>query len=1105
MLLNKILRAGDAKTMRRIEKLADAVDILEPTYKGMSDDELKSCTQDFKNRLESGEEADHLIPETFAVAREASRRVLGKFPYRVQIIGGIALHLGNIAEMATGSGKALPEHAKIPTPAGWKTAGEIKVGDLLFSRTGQPTTVLGVYPQGRHRTYRLTLEGGRHVECNSEHLWAVHTSIDDLSSVDVLTTQEIVDRGGEGKFLLPATCAAEHAESQEILDPYEHGLNIGSWDTSSFLANYGSIQQRWEIVSGVAESCYKIFVDTSTGSPAYSVGLRLPSPEFVPVVTSLFYSLALPVKLKGDNELVFNFSPTIIDYLLGGNKIAPQFLSAPPERILSIVETSSFDEHVCFSVDNPEHIFLAGDYVPTHNTLTAVAPTYLNSLTGKGVHVVTTNDYLASTQQKDMGRVYSYLGVSSSVILNSYTPEQRREAYKSDITYGTNNEFGFDYLRDNLVKNKADKVQRGHNFIIVDEADSILIDDAKTPLIISGAPDENGSQATKWFTTFADFAEKMRRNRDYEVDFKKKTINILEPALDKVEDWLGIDNLYFESNSFLVSFLYNSIKAKELFRNGYEYIVRDKEVLIVDPSTGRTMPGRRYSDGLHQALEAKEKVPVQPESITTSSITLQSYVGLYDKVAGMTGTAYSEAAELMDIYGLGVIQVPNHRPLQRVEHEDSMFINENQKYDALLRDIVDRHKKGQPILIGTASVEKSERVSRELSRAGIKHEVLNANNHAREAAIIAQAGRKGAVTVATNMAGRGTDILLGGNPEFDAKILAENSGIDPVAESQKYNEFLQDAENRLSDEYASLKEEVMTLGGLYVVGTERHESRRIDDQLRGRSGRQGDPGESKFYLSLDDHLVERFGGSLVQSLKRLDPETEISSKTVSKIVRNVQGQIKEQDAEQRKNSMKYDEALSLQRESVYRDRDMILESESPLVLMRQLVAKAFDDLITSQVALKIGQRDIGSFFAEVKKIYSPGISPQEMLEEYGDIDDWDMSEVVGQFKEDCLNMIGEAEESIGKERLESIARTSLLYGYDSNYPLHLASLDYLKQGIGLRALAQKNPVHEYLEESNKLYSDFMKEVRFTSVHNFFDRCQQLRKVSGSFLSRVAVA
>ena len=564
-------------------------------------------------------------------------------------------------------------------------------------------------------------------------------------------------------------------------------------------------------------------------------------------------------------------------------------------------------------------------------TLVATLPAYLNALAGKGVHVVTVNDYLAKRDAEWMGRVHRFLGLEVGVILAQMTPEERRKQYAADITYGTNNEFGFDYLRDNMAWGLEECVQRGHHFAIVDEVDSILIDEARTPLIISGPAE----QSARWYTEFAKIAPRLRKSEeeddegDYEVDEKKRTVGVLESGVEKVEDWLGIDNLYESVNTPLVSFLNNALKAKELYKRDKDYVVMNGEVLIVDEFTGRILHGRRYNEGMHQAIEAKEGVQIKDENQTLATITLQNYFRLYEKLAGMTGTAHDRGErvppDLQARRGADPDQQADD-PGRRVR--PGLPDGAGQVRRACVDDIVERHEAGQPVLVGTMSVEKSEILSRLLKRRGVPHEVLNAKNHEREAAIIAQAGRKGAVTVATNMAGRGTDIMLGGNPEFVADLELHQRGLSPVETPEDYEAAWPEALEKAKRAVAEEHEEVVALGGLYVLGTERHESRRIDNQLRGRSGRQGDPGESRFYLSLEDDLMRMFNADKVAHFMewlKTPPEVPIESKAVSRSIRSAQTQVEQQNFEIRKDVLKYDDVLNRQRKVIYGERREVLE------------------------------------------------------------------------------------------------------------------------------------------------------------------------------------
>ena len=627
-------------------------------------------------------------------------------------------------------------------------------------------------------------------------------------------------------------------------------------------------------------------------------------------------------------------------------------------------------------------------------TLVSTLPAYLNALSGKGVHVVTVNDYLAERDSEWMGRIHRFLGLKVGVILANMSPAERKMAYAADITYGTNNEFGFDYLRDNMAWTLEDCVQRGHNFAIIDEADSILIDEARTPLIISGPADK----ATKWYQEMAIISSKLTRESHYEVDEKKRTVGLLEAGVTKVEELLGIENLYESVNTPLIGYINNALRAKELFKRDRDYVIMNGELLIVDEHTGRMLQGRRYNEGLHQALEAKEKVEIQDENQTLATITLQNYFRLYEKLSGMTGTAMTEAAELLQIYKLGVIPIPTNRPMQRLDQSDLIYKTEAGKFDAVTDDIVNRHKKGQPVLVGTVSVEKSEEVSAHLRKRGIPHEVLNAKQHEREAAIVARAGKIGAVTVATNMAGRGTDIMLGGNPEFMADFEIQKRGINPVEDPEGYEKAWPQELAKQKSIVAKEHEQVVALGGLYVLGTERHESRRIDNQLRGRSGRQGDPGESRFYLSLQDELMRRFNSGLVErflSAAGLPEDTPIESKMVSNAIKSAQTQVESLNFEMRKNVLKYDDVMNRQREVVYRERREVLEGRDLQEQIKEFISDTVVAYITSATAEGFAEEwDWDKLFTALHALYPISFSKEDLVNEFGSIEKIDADQLL---------------------------------------------------------------------------------------------------------------
>ncbi|CAL9511749.1 Protein translocase subunit SecA [Streptomyces sp. enrichment culture] len=731
-------------------------------------------------------------------------------------------------------------------------------------------------------------------------------------------------------------------------------------------------------------------------------------------------------------------------------------------------------------------------------TLVGTLPAYLNALSGDGVHIVTVNDYLAERDSEMMGRVHKFLGLNVGCILASMTPAQRREMYACDITYGTNNEFGFDYLRDNMAWSKDELVQRGHNFAIVDEVDSILIDEARTPLIISGPAD----QATKWYGDFAKLVKRLKRGEpgnplkgieetgDYDVDEKKRTVAIHEAGVAKVEDWLGIDNLYESVNTPLVGYLNNAIKAKELFKKDKDYVVIDGEVMIVDEHTGRILAGRRYNEGMHQAIEAKEGVEIKDENQTLATITLQNFFRLYNKLSGMTGTAMTEAAEFHQIYKLGVVPIPTNKPMIRKDQSDLIYRTEVAKFEAVVDDIEEKHRKGQPILVGTTSVEKSEYLSQQLSKRGIQHEVLNAKHHEREAQIVAQAGRKGAVTVATNMAGRGTDIKLGGNPEDLAEAELRQRGLDPEEHIEEWAAALPEALKRAEEAVKAEKEEVERLGGLYVLGTERHESRRIDNQLRGRSGRQGDPGESRFYLSLGDDLMRLFKAQMVErvmSMANVPDDVPIENKMVTRAIASAQSQVEQQNFETRKNVLKYDEVLNRQREVIYGERRRVLEGED----LHEQIQHFMNDTIDAYVQAETSEGfpedwDLDRLWGAFKQLYPVSVTIEELEEAAGDRAGLTAEFIAESIKDDIQRQYEAREAQLGSEIMRELERRVVLSVLDRKWREHLYEMDYLQEGIGLRAMAQKDPLVEYQREGFDMFQAMMDGIKEESVGYLFN-------------------
>jgi preprotein translocase subunit SecA len=822
--VDRLMRAGEGKTLKKLERIAAQVNAIEDSYGSMTDDELRALTDEYRSRYADGESLDDLLPEAFATVREASKRVLGQRHYDVQIMGGAALHLGNIAEMRTGEGK----------------------------------------------------------------------------------------------------------------------------------------------------------------------------------------------------------------------------------------------------------------------TLVSTLPAYLNALAGKGVHVVTVNDYLAERDSAWMGRVHKFLGLEVGCILSNMQKDQRRAAYGADITYGTNNEFGFDYLRDNMAWEADELVQRGHYFAVIDEVDSILIDEARTPLIISGPADA----PTKWYVEFSRIAKRLTIDEDYEVDEKKRTVGILEAGVEKVEDFIGIENLYEPVNTHLVGYLNNSLKAKELFKRDKDYVVMNGEVLIVDEHTGRMLAGRRYNEGMHQAIEAKEGVEIKRENQTLATITLQNFFRLYDKLGGMTGTAMTEAAEFQQIYTLGVVPIPTNRDMVRIDQPDLIYRTAAAKYSAVIEDIVERHKKGQPVLVGTTSVESSEDVSQMLRRSGVPHEVLNAKYHEREAAIVAQAGRRGAVTVATNMAGRGTDIMLGGNAEAMAEADLAQRGIDRVNTPEEFAAAWDDALEKTKRAVEAEHDEVAELGGLYVVATERHESRRIDNQLRGRSGRQGDPGESRFYLSLEDDLLRLFNAAAIDGfLTRFNvpDDVPIEAKMVTNAIRSAQTQVESQNFEIRKNVLKYDEVLNRQRLVIYGERREVLEGADLEEQMRGFLNDVVDDYVTAETSAGYAEQwDLDQLWKAFQTLYPISVTVDELSEAAGgELDDLQPEFLAEEIKADAQKAYDAREAELGAPVMRELERKVVLSVLDRKWREHLYEMDYLQEGIGLRALAQKDPVVEYQREGFDLFTAMMEAIKEESASLVF--------------------
>ena len=701
-------------------------------------------------------------------------------------------------------------------------------------------------------------------------------------------------------------------------------------------------------------------------------------------------------------------------------------------------------------------------------TLVSALPAYLNGLTGKGVHIITVNDYLATRDMEWMGQIHEWLGLSTGLIIpDNYDWEFKRLQYHADITWGTNNEFGFDYLRDNMAMTAEERTQRPFNYAIVDEVDSILIDEARTPLIISGQI----ADAAKLYYRFASIVRGLTRDVDYEVDEEKRTVSPLEAGIERVEKALGLDNLYDDVSTNFVHQLGVALKAKELYRRDKEYLVGDGQVKIVDEFTGRVLEGRRWSEGLHQAVEAKEGVRIKEENQTLATVTLQNYFRLYPKLSGMTGTAQTEAAELMGTYNLQVVPIPTHRPVIRRDEADLIYKGEDGKFGAVVDDIVERNAIGQPVLVGTISVEKSETLSRLLDKRGVRHEVLNAKQHTREAEIVAQAGRLSSVTVATNMAGRGVDILLGGFPDGMARKDCTAEGLEPDSEEfeARFTELLPKYEAQCKAE----GDEVREAGGLFVLGTERHESRRIDNQLRGRAGRQGDPGGSRFYLSLEDELMRIFATGAIQMVmgKNWPDELPIEARMVTKAIERAQNTVEARNGEIRKNVLKYDEVMNQQRKVVYQLRDQVLDGDDLSERAVEALAEAVDGVISSHCGDFAEDWDIDALQTEIQTYWPAQVTPEQLAGVATSDEMYDL--LMG----DATTHYAGREEEVGPEGMREVERQVMLRIIDQKWREHLREMDHLEDGIGLRAMGQKDPLTEWQREGFQMFEQLMGTVQ----------------------------
>ena len=762
-------------------------------------------------------------------------------------------------------------------------------------------------------------------------------------------------------------------------------------------------------------------------------------------------------------------------------------------------------------------------------TLVATLPAYLNALAGEGVHIVTVNDYLAKRDSEWMGKVYRFLGLTVGLVIHDIQPKDRKASYAADITYGTNNEFGFDYLRDNMAIYATEMVQRGHAFAIVDEVDSILIDEARTPLIISG----QGDKSTQLYTVVDAFVAKLKGQRvasvdtkeeedpdldaDYVVDEKARTVTLTARGIAKAEQQFQVANLADPENTTLSHHINQAIRARGLMRRDIDYVVKDGEVIIVDEFTGRLMYGRRYSEGLHQAIEAKEGVTVARESKTLATITFQNYFRLYGKLSGMTGTAMTEEEEFGTIYSLDIVEIPTNKPVQRVDHPDVVYKTEAGKFRAIVNQIEECHKKGQPVLVGTISIEKSEELSGMLKKRGIRHNVLNAKFHEKEAEIVAQAGKLGAVTVATNMAGRGTDIMLGGNAEYLAKaelrkagmsdeLIAEATGFADTQDQEvldarkRYTE----AESKYKNDIQSEADQVRQAGGLFILGTERHESRRIDNQLRGRAGRQGDPGESRFFLSLEDDIMRLFGSERVMGMMEnlgVDEDTPIEQKMLSNAIETAQKKVESKNFQQRKNVLEYDDVMNTQREVIYKQRRQVLDGED----LKQSMLTMIHSVIETAVHGHMGERkhmDAESFRAAVAPFRGVFLTADELKLTDAELQDKDAEALVRLVEDRALDLYGKKEQALGAPLMRELERVMMLRVVDEYWMDHLDNMTELRQGIGLRAYGQNDPVVEYKREGYEMFEDMVAAIQEETVRRVFVVRVQANKVERKRVAKV---
>lgn len=1187
-LLNTIFGSHSDKELHKAEKKANSVIALADEYCRLSDSELQHKTVEFKERLANGETINDIEIEAFATVREASKRVLGMFHYPVQLTAGFALNAGNITELATGEGKAVSVDTKIPTPNGWRLAGDIKVGDTLFDNNGKPTVVTAVYPQGKIETYEFVLKDGRKVKCGKEHLWTVIFNRDvkeyRRGKMYTLSVEELLKIGNVAKrgfyFSIPMAKAVEYPKKDLEIDPYVMGAFLGEGSKNSqgvpslvtdneeiinLLCNTdcydkyipeeyktASIEQRWSLIQGLMDTDGKIYRKSPCDiKPRYNMQYVTNSERLKDDFMEVVYSLGLTASCRVrtlENERIPNAKHN--QYIIEINtedSVKKNFFRMTRKKsvaeeceniskkenysyisVVDIKDLNELTEQVCFTVDSPDHLFLVDNYIVTHNTLVATCPAYLNALTGEPVMIITVNDYLAKRDSEWMGKVYKFLGLTVGLIVHEKSDTERREAYNCDIVYATNVEVGFDYLRDNMAYKLEDMVQRGLGYVILDEADSILIDEARTPLIISGfngETDEGYKKADAFVkglngkiivemnngTKLEQATMRMQGKElkeqyaeyDYIVEEKTKQVQLTDKGITKAEEYYGVENLSDPENITITHFITRALKAYGVFHKDVDYVVNDNGVQIVDESTGRIMQGRRYSEGIHQAIEAKEGVKIAQESKTMASITYQNLFRKFKKLSGMTGTAKTDEEELLGIYNMYVVTVPTNKPVIRKDNPDKVYLTALAKYNALVDKVQDCHIKGQPVLIGTTSVEKSDIVHDYLEQAGIPHKVLNAKYHEKEAEIIAQAGQYGAVTVATNMAGRGTDIILGGNPEYLAlaELKAEGYSDELIVEANSYSntsdedilnirKLYTEKFNRIKDELAENKQKVIDAGGLFVLGTERHESRRIDNQLRGRSGRQGDAGESLFMLSLDDDLLRLFGDQMrdkiiaMSEALHIPKNYPIDAGLLGKGVEKAQQRIESKYYGIRKSNLEFDEVMAKQRDIIYEERRKLLEGKLDY---KKTVETMMSDIIDRKIdnctpTLKHLTPDAMGYiieeFADLNKtIKIPEYSEDELL----DIKVSDIKEII---KKQAIENYEKIYEKKPVEYINDFTKRLLLFLLDNNWQEMMVDLDELKKGINFMALAQKDPLKEYQNQAFEMFDNMMYYIREEVLNTF---------------------